>query len=52
MRSEPQEDEPSINIVMQSGIATSEHKGKHPKECGWVCKATEMEVGFNSCKEK
>jgi len=52
MRSEPREDDPSVNIMIRTGIATGEDKGKHPEENGWVRKATKKEVGFNLSKAK
>lgn len=44
MRSEPHEDGPSVNIVMQSDIATGEYKGKQPEADVWVCKDADKET--------
>lgn len=52
MRSEPREDEPSVNIVMRSGISTGEDKGKQLEVDGWVCKAAEKQVGLDLSKVK
>lgn len=52
MRSEPRKDEPSVNIVTWSGIATGEDKGKKPEESIWVRKAADKDVGFNLNKAK
>lgn len=41
MRLEPQEDGPSVNIVMRSSIATGEDKGKEPEKDGWVRKVVD-----------
>ena len=47
MRVEPCEECQSINIVMNSGMATREDKRKQPETEGWVHKTTEKEVGFD-----
>lgn len=44
---EPRDEDPNVNIVLQSGMRTSDDKGKQPKEGGWVCKALEKEFGFD-----
>lgn len=54
MRSEPCEDDPSINIVMRSGITTGEDKsiGKQLEENPWVHRATNKDTEFDLHKEK
>ena len=52
MREEPCEDDPNINIVMRSNIATGADKWKQLEADGWVSKATEKEVGFDLRKAK
>jgi len=49
MISEPHKDNPSVNIVTQSGIATREDKveGKQPVLDTWVYKDSEENVGFD-----
>lgn len=49
MRFEPCEDNPSVNIVTRSGIATGEDKveGKKPISNTWVCRVGEKNVGFD-----
>lgn len=47
MRVEPCEEDPNVNIVLQSGVMTGDDKGKQPKERGWVHKALEREVRFD-----
>jgi len=47
MREDPCEEDPNVNIMLRSGMRTSEDKGKQPEEDGWVCKALEKEVGFD-----
>jgi len=47
MRAELHEEDSNLNIVLRSGIMTSDDKGKQPGEGGWVCKAPEKEFGFD-----
>jgi len=47
MRVEPCEEYPNVNIVLRSGIAMSNNKGKHPKNITWVCTALEKEAEFD-----
>jgi len=47
MKSEPDEEDPSVNIVTQIGIAIMEDKGKQPEENVWVRKAADKRVGFD-----
>ena len=47
MRVEPHEEDPNVNIVLRSGVATRDDKGKQPEEKGWVGKAPEKKVSFN-----
>jgi len=47
MRAEPCEEDPTMNIVSQSGMMTSKDKGKQPEKSEWVRKALEKEVGFD-----
>ncbi len=44
MRSEPHKDGPSVNIVMRSGVATREDKGKQLEANVWVRKAANKET--------
>jgi len=41
MRVEPRKEDHSINIMMRSGIAMGQDKGKKPETEGWVCKGAE-----------
>ena len=54
MRSEPRKDNPSINIVTWSGMATGEDKveGKQPASKLWFRRTGEKNVGFDLHKEK
>lgn len=54
MRSEPREDDPNVNIVMQSGVATSEGKveRKQPESKSWFWNAGEKNARFYLHKEK
>lgn len=52
MRVEPHEEEPSINIVMWSGVSTREDKWKQSKNGGGVRKVVEKEVGFDINRAK
>ena len=47
MKSEPREEDPNVNIVLQSGITIGDDKGKQPKESVWVCKAPTKEPKFD-----
>lgn len=47
MRDEPHEGDLNVNIVLRSGIATGDDKGKQPKDNTWVCKAPEKEAKFD-----
>lgn len=51
---EPHEDDPSINIVIQSGIDTKEDKvvRKQPEENIWVRKTTNKDDEFDLHKAK
>ena len=54
MRSEPCEDNPSVNIVMQSGITIDEdmEEGKKSVSDTWVHRSSEKNVGFYLQREK
>lgn len=41
-----------MNIVLRSGITTSDDKGKQSKEDGWVCKTPKKELGFDLAHTK
>lgn len=47
MTSEPREEDPNVNILLQSGITTRDDKGKQPEESTWVCKAPTKEPEFD-----
>ena len=47
MRFEPREEDPNVNIVLRSGIAMGDDKGKQPKDNTWVRKAREKEAEFD-----
>lgn len=47
MRSEPHEEDPNMNIVLQGGITTWDDKGKLPEDSTWVHKAPAKEVEFD-----
>jgi len=47
MRSELREEDPNVNIVLISGIATGDDKGKQPEDSTWVFKALTKEVKFD-----
>ena len=49
---EPRKEDHNINIVMRSGMATSEDKGKKLETKGWVRKVAEKEVGFDLNQDK
>jgi len=38
MRVKPHKEEPNVDIILRSGIATRDDKGKKPEEGGWVRK--------------
>ena len=46
MRSEPREEDPNVNILLRSGIATGDDKGKQLEDSTWVCKAPAKEAEF------
>ena len=41
------EEDLNVNIVLRSGIAMGDVKGKQPKDSAWVRKAPEKEVEFD-----
>ena len=47
MRAERLEEYTKVNIVLRSGEATGEDKGKQPEEGEWVRKVLEKETGFD-----
>jgi len=47
MRVQPREEDPKVNIVLQSGMTTIKDKGKQPKEGEWICKAPEKDIVFD-----
>lgn len=47
MRVEPREEDPKVNIMLQSGMMITEDKGKQPTEREWVHKAREKETRFD-----
>jgi len=47
MRSELCEEDPNVNIVLRSGIAIGDDKGKKPKDSTWVRKAPMKEPEFD-----
>lgn len=47
MRSEPCEEDLNVNIVLQSGIAIDDDKGKQPEDNAWVHKALKKEAEFD-----
>lgn len=47
MRDEPREQDPNVNIMLRSGMTTSEDKEKQLEESEWIHKAPEKEVGFD-----
>ena len=46
MRSDPCEEDPNVNIVLQSAISTGDDKGKQPEESTWGRKAPTKEPKF------
>ena len=47
MRSEPCEEDPNVNIMLQSSIIIGDDKDKQPEECAWVRKAPTKELEFD-----
>jgi len=47
MRSALHEEDSNVNIVLRSGIATSDDKGNQPEDSTWVRKAPTKEAEFN-----
>ena len=47
MRSEPREEDPTVNLMLRSGFMIGGDKGKKPKESMWVCKAPAKEPKFD-----
>ena len=47
MRSEPHEEDPNVNMVLQSGVTTREDKGTQPEEDTWVFKVPTKEPEFD-----
>lgn len=47
MRHELREENPDVNIVLQSGIKIADDKGKQLEECTWVYKAPTKEPKFD-----
>ena len=47
MRSELREEDPNVNTVLRSGIATGDDKGKQPEDSTWICKAMKKEAEFD-----
>jgi len=47
MRSKLCEEDPNVNIVLRSGIAIGDDKGRQLEENTWVCKAPTKEVEFD-----
>jgi len=47
MRSEPCDEDLNVNIVLRSGIATRDDKGKQLKDIAWVHKAPMKEAKFD-----
>jgi len=47
MRFELHEEDPNVNIVLQSGITTGDDKGKQPEDSTWVRKAPKKEPEFD-----
>ena len=44
---EPHEEDPNVNIVLQSGITMGDDKGKQPEDITWVRKAPKKEAKFD-----
>lgn len=47
MRFDPCEENPNVNILLQSGTTIGDDKGKHPKDSAWVRKALTKEPEFD-----
>lgn len=47
MRFETREQDPNVNIVLQSGIAIGDDKGRQPEDSAWVRKAPSKEAEFD-----
>ena len=47
MRSEPRQEDPNVNMMLESGMTTGEDKGKWPEEDTWVHKAPTKEPEFD-----
>jgi len=47
MRSELHEEAPNVNMMLRSGMTTSDDKGKQPEESAWVHKAPIKEPKFD-----
>lgn len=47
MRSKPRKEDLNVNIVLRSGTAMGDDKGKQPEDSTWVDKAQAKEVGFD-----
>jgi len=47
MRTEPREEDLNVNILLRSGIAMGDDKGKQPTDNAWVHKALEKEDEFD-----
>ena len=47
MRSEQCKENPNVNMMLRSGVATGKDKGKQPEEDTWVCKAPTKELEFD-----
>jgi len=47
MRSQPREEDLNVSIVLRSGIATGDDKGKQPKDSAWIRKAPTKEAKFD-----
>jgi len=47
MRSEPHKEDPNVNMMLRSGIATGEDKGKKHEENKWVREAHTKQHEFN-----
>ena len=53
IRSKPREEDPNVNIMLRSGIATRDDKGKQLEDSTWVFKAwmKEPELDLEHAKE-
>ena len=52
VRAETCEEDPSVNVLTRSGVATNEDKGKQPATDVWICKTLENKEGFNLQRAK